>query len=137
MSRSICTEILLGVRFKQSILEISKKEKNCKHTNPEIAKFCGECGKPIYSEKVVSIFNDKILDNLYDNKKGEVYLTGTYDDQDKYIGIRLSYLSAEWQTEVDMSNLKDKKEKLLKFFKENNLEVKKEDIKVYHLLTNN
>lgn len=136
MSRSISSEILIGVRFKQSDLRKTKIVKNCNHKNPETANFCGECGKPISSEKSVSIFKDKVLDKLYDNKKGEVYLTGTYDDQDKYIGIRLSYLSDEWQKEVDMSKLEEKKEKLLEFFKEHNLNIKSKDIKIYHLLTN-
>lgn len=135
MSRSVCTEVLLGVRFKQSELKRSKKVKNCNHENPATAKFCGECGKLIYSEKTEYIFKDKILDKLYDNKKGEVYLTGTYDNQDKYIGIRLSNLSEKCETEVDMSNLEKKKEKLLNFFQENNLNIKTENIKIYHLLT--
>jgi hypothetical protein len=133
MSVSASTEIIIGVRFKPDALKKTIKTKSCNHSNPEGLKFCGECGKPIYTEKKVSIFDIEVEDKLHDYKQGEIYCTGTYDIEDVYIGIRLSYLSEEWETEVDLSGLEEKKDKLLSFFKENNLEININDIKIYHL----
>lgn len=137
MSNSINTEVILGVKINPKKLTKTVKFKSCNHNNPESAKFCGECGKPIYTEKQESIFSEKEEDALYDDrKKGSVCITGTYENNDSYIAIRLSSLSAKCEKEVDISNLDEKTEKLEKFFeKYPELNVKKEDIKIYHLLT--
>jgi hypothetical protein len=51
MSASSHAQLVLGYRFTEDELAFSERRRSCGHPEIETAKFCPECGKPMYTEK--------------------------------------------------------------------------------------
>ena len=90
MGYSASTVVIVGVYVDKTLYEKKSKVRGCKHKESS-SRFCPECGKPIWVEKVEEVDFDDIV-----TKSGDEELTFTYceaeSSREAIVGYCLSKL---------------------------------------------
>ena len=80
MGYSAYSYTILGMKFKKSDLEKETETRGCEHKIIiDDASFCPTCGKPVWIEKAVDVFED-------DNFHGLDVIFNSYDSDDVVVG---------------------------------------------------
>jgi hypothetical protein len=134
------SHVIYGISVNKKYLEKKERARSCTHNANESAKFCPECGKPIWTEKINSVLKGLSHDD-YDENGELCYFTeygGARDepDYDFMIGFQLAQTgygnkSSENKNRAIVKMPTEKmKQEILGFIKKNKLKLTEEDIQM-------
>lgn len=123
MGYDASSKIVYGLKINEKNVNKEKQVRSCKHKVDSNAKYCSECGKPIYKTEQVELdYPDNIEFYLSDYSSNDVGILGFI-----VVGTKTQDTNYYEVPQPNQNKIKELKEFLI----ENSIKFKDEDLKSY------